>query len=92
MKLPKHKCSLTITHNEHKDYYQTAKDEIEKWDDPEMNYLIEWSSPESKQKAIETDEIWCMTWYPNTPIGFYSIATSNLEELLEFSNKYSEEQ
>ena len=80
MKLPKHKCELSITHNEHKSYYLSVKEYLHEGDD------IDWQSLEHKQRAIETDEIWQMRWYPETPVGFYSACAPTLEELLEFVN------
>lgn len=80
MKLPKHKAALFISHNEHKNYYQTAAECADR--DP-----AEWKSEEQKKRAIQTDEIWTMQWYPETPIGFHVIAAPTLEELIEFANE-----
>ena len=82
MNFPKHKCGLFLTHNEHKDYYQKAEDWIK-----EVDY--DWADEESKMRAINTDEVWTLHWYPDTPIGFYSIAAPTLEELLEQANNVS---
>lgn len=81
--LPKHKCGLTIQHNEHKNYYECARDYIYS---SNLDNL-DWESQEELDKAINTDEIWTMTWYPETPIGSYSIAASTLESLLLFASK-----
>lgn len=78
MKLPKHDCSLELSHNEHKNYYETAQD----WLDNNPGHYA-WESEEDKQKAIGEDSIWTLQWYPQTPIGFYAIASSNLESLLK---------
>jgi hypothetical protein len=75
-KLPKHKCALSITHNEHKSYY----DSIEDYVDEER---LQWVSEEEKQKAIAANEIWEIQWYPDTPIGFICVAASSLDVLLE---------
>jgi hypothetical protein len=77
MYLPRHKCGLFLTHNEHRDYYMSASDWCE-----EHEGLQDFASEEAKARAIATDEIWILNWYPNTPIGFWSIAAPTLEELL----------
>ena len=78
--LPAHKCGLFITHNEHKDYYRTVAQEIE--DDNSRHY--DWVSPVEMQKAVETDEMWVLQWYPNTPIGFNCIAAASLPALAQW--------
>jgi hypothetical protein len=84
MKFPEHKCGLYLQHNEHKDNYQSAEDWIEE-SDHYKNY--EWKDDESKRRAIEADEIWTLQWYPDTPIGFHSVAAPTLDELLEYANE-----
>lgn len=78
MNLPKHKCSLSITHNEHKDYYESAEERIGITNP-------KWKSDEAKRMAIETDSVWVMHWYPDNPIGSICVASPTLEELLEFA-------
>jgi hypothetical protein len=79
MKLPKHAASLTIQHNDHKGIYQSAADWIEE------NEIFRWKDEASQQRAIETDSIWTLMWYPDTPIGSYSIAAPTLEEVLAWA-------
>ena len=81
IELPRHKCSLTITHNDHKDYHRTLAQELELYGDDNN-----WPSDEAKQRAIDTDEIWVIQWYPDTPIGSYRVAAPTLEEALAFAN------
>lgn len=77
-KFPKHKCGLYLTHNEYKDYYQTIEQAIEEQDARNT----EWVTPTERQKAIETGSIWVLQWYPDTPIGFFTAAASDLDVLL----------
>ena len=70
--------TLTLTHNEHKNYYQTVDESIDK---REHGYA-DWVSPEQRQKAIDTDECWTLQWYPNTPIGFRILSAADLDVLL----------
>ncbi len=45
----------------------------------------EWQSEESELKAVENGEVWGMSWYPNTPVGCYSINSHSFEDLLKFA-------
>lgn len=83
MKLPSHKCGLYLEHNVHKDYYDSPEKAIEDMDSLECP--PDWESTEHKARAVTTDQIWTLQWYPDTPIGSYSIAAPTLEELLEFA-------
>lgn len=82
---PSHKASLTLTHNQHKDYYLTVAKSVE---DGDHGYTDDcWVSEEQKQKAIETDECWTLQWYPETPIGFCLLSAADLDVLLEAANR-----
>jgi len=70
--LPAHKCGLHLTHNEHKNMYLSVEENYEK--DQFVNEE-EWA------KSIQEDSVWCLQWYPETPIGFYIICASNLEAI-----------
>jgi len=82
MKLPRHECGLYLTHNAHKDYYETAKERIES-EHPAIDDDEYFISLEDKQKCIDTDELWELQWYPDTPVGFYKVIGSTLEIVLE---------
>lgn len=81
-KFPKHKAGLRISHNEHKIYYQSIEQYIK---DNEIDDS-DWISLEEKQKAINTDSMWCIHVYPNTPIGFYTWYASDFDTLLNYVN------
>jgi len=70
--LPKHKCGLYLTHNEHRDMYESIE---------ECYDCHDFVSPEEFKKAIAEDSVWVLQWYPDTPIGSYSILASSLEAL-----------
>ena len=74
--LPPHKCSLSITHNEHKDNRMP----VAEWADVGNLWFV---SAEDKRKAIEIDEIWTLHWYAETPDNFDTISASNLPALLD---------
>lgn len=73
--LPPHKGGLYLTHNEHKGVYETVALFTGRDRDDQ------WVSPEEKRKAIETDELWCLQWYPDTPVGFCVLMASSLEAI-----------
>lgn len=80
MNLPPHKCGLFLSHNEHKDYYESAEEWL-----IERSVQPAWESEEHRRRAIESDEIWVLQWYPETPVGFNIVAAPTLEELLAFA-------
>jgi len=82
--LPAHKASLSITHNQHKDYYQSVEQLIS---DPD-GYYREDRFPEGElAKCIATDEIWTVHWYPDTPVGFCVVHASTLEDALAHTSQ-----
>ena len=70
--LPPHKCGLHLSHNEHRDVYETIHDFYDADD---------FISPEEWHEAVAKDSVWVLHWYPETPIGFIRIAASTLEAL-----------
>ena len=77
---PKHKCGLHLQHNDHRNVYEPVGQWIVD------NDWCTWENEEAKQRAIETDEIWTVQWYPDTPVGFYALAAPTFEELLKLAN------
>lgn len=79
MEFPKHKCGLYLTHNQHKDYYENISEYLNNdlFDD---EYFV---SIEDKKKCIDTNELWELQWYPDTPVGFYKVCGSTLEIVLK---------
>lgn len=74
---PEHKASLNITHNGHKDNYETVEEHLE-WMKAEDD---EWATPTSKERAIKNDSLWVLQIYPNTPVGFYRVYGATFDEL-----------
>ena len=70
--LPEHKCGLHLSHNEHRDVYETIH---------EFYDVDDFVSPEEWHEAVAKDSVWVLQWYPETPIGFHRIAASTLEAL-----------
>lgn len=87
--LPKYKVSLHITHNRHKCYYETAEDYLARPEDIGAGgfQVDEWVSREDYDAAIESDSIWEVQWYPETPVGFCVAYGSTLENALKAANR-----
>lgn len=83
--LPRHKAGLKIEHNPHHADYVTVAGWIE------ARHLIsddsepDWPSPEARQRAIDTNDVWVMLWYPDTLVGHMEAAAPTLAELLAFA-------
>jgi hypothetical protein len=89
--MPAHACSFSIIHNEHLDCYETVKDYVDGIADRAGGDMYDWESPESKQRCIDTGELWEMRWYPRNPITFSLIGAPTLDELLKFADKLARE-
>jgi hypothetical protein len=70
--------SLTISFNEHAHNYCDAHKAVERG----ILGSDEWVSEEEKQRAIETNSVWSLQWYPETPVGFHSLLASSLEAVI----------
>lgn len=74
---PPHKCGLSLTHNDHRNVYETLTDYVANRD-----LSGDFASAEAMQRAIDTDEIWKLQWYPETPIGSQLVVAPTLAEVL----------
>lgn len=70
--LPEHKCGLHLTHNAHKDVYESIE---------EFYDATDFISPEEYIKAIDDNSVWVLHWYPETPVGFNLLAASSLDAI-----------
>ena len=75
--LPIHNAGLSLEHNPHKNVYASVKEYADK---PGFEDL--WVSAIDMQKAIETDEMWCLTWFPESPIGSCTIFGATLQSVM----------
>ena len=80
MKFPNHKAGLYLTHNQHKDYYETVEEHVNEYVNMDKEYFV---SEEDYQKCVDTNELWELQWYPETPIGFHKVIGSSLEIVLQ---------
>lgn len=75
---PPHQCELHLTHNEHRNNYQTLEQFAA---DRELD-LDDWVSVEQRDKAMAAQDVWELHWYPDTPVGFYRLFAYDLDVLL----------
>lgn len=78
--LPRHDGGLTISHNEPQGNYESVGEYLSKSD-------IDFADDESRAKCIESNSLWEIHVYPNTPIGSYNIGASTLLEAVMLARK-----
>ena len=77
-KLPRHDCTLSLIHNQHKSYFQTVEESIKAGD---FGYDV-WVNDEQRDLAVKMNECWIIQWYPDSPVGFCTLSAYSLEVLL----------
>ena len=77
---PKHDCGLYLNHNAHKDVYESAEQWIAD------NDWCDWKDEDAIARAIASDSIWTLQWYPTSPIGFCAVAAPTLKEVMAIAN------
>lgn len=82
--LPAHKASLSLTHNDHLLNYETVEQ-----DDAHREY--HWVSDEQRGKAYATNDVWVMQWFPDTPVGSYTVAAADLDVLLDYVKRHADQ-
>jgi hypothetical protein len=72
------KCGVYLEVNKHRDYYET----VEKSLNEEFQidgHVRDQIGEEIIEKMIKTDTIYCLQFYPDTPIGCYVVYGHSLE-------------
>lgn len=59
--------------------YQT----VEQRSKVEEDFAADWISDEEMQKAVATNSMWVLNWYPKGEVSSYRIAASSLAALLD---------
>lgn len=75
---PEHKAALHLSHNEHLNSYETVEQYLMTSHLDEEDFV----SHEEMLKSVQTNELWVLQWYPDTPVGFCVRLASTLEALL----------
>jgi hypothetical protein len=79
---PAHEAGLHLTHNEHRNYYETVEQYIE-----DNGLADSFESEDEMRKAIKDDSLWVLQWYPVTPVGFNRVAASTLYDVMRLANR-----
>jgi hypothetical protein len=80
LEFPAYQCSMSLEHNPHKVAFQTVAQWLAALD---AESGPAWPSPEERQRAIDTNEMWLLTWYPHTAVRFQWAAASSLDSVLK---------
>ncbi len=83
------KCGIYLTINKHRNYYESAQNAIDEINEMGKNnnghhdnYEPEISA-ELSERMNKEDQIFELQFYPNTPIGFYIVYGSSLDEVIQ---------
>jgi hypothetical protein len=75
--------SFTLSFND-ENGYQTVEQRLKT--EP-RDRLPEWISDAERDKAIVTNSMWTLHWYPAGEVSFYCIAAASLSALLDAAQK-----
>lgn len=78
IKFPRHAKGLSLIHNEHKSYYDSIEEYVDRIRD-------RFKDSEAVNRSIATNEVWELQWYPDTPVGFLHVAAPTLNEVMELA-------
>lgn len=87
IEFPPHKISLYLEKNQHLINCSTVAEWIEM--DPNNSDDDYWGFLEDKAVAIEKNELWSLTWFPDTPVGSHHILASSIEVLMKWIQWYN---
>lgn len=73
--------SLMLDYNGHMGSYLSIEDYYEGCLTLDLD---DWISEEERSLAISNNSVWCLHWYPNTPVGSYKILCHSLEKGLKY--------
>lgn len=74
---------MHLDHNPHTAYYET----VAQYESTLGDSCCDWVSEEERILAIRTNDFWRLQWYPDTPIGSFTLAAHNLNVLLEIARQ-----
>ncbi len=77
--IPAHAAGATIQHNDHLGSYRTVAEQ--ETDMPEW-FDGAWVSEESRQFALEHNELWSVQWYPRSPVGFENVCAGRWADIM----------
>jgi hypothetical protein len=89
IRLPRHRGGMSIEVDPHRTSYQTVAEWLvsQSW----RSAADDFESEEARQRAIDTDTLVEIQWYPATPIGFFRVYGPTFEEALAYALKVDAE-
>lgn len=76
--IEKCKCGIYLQINKHKDVYESPEQAIE-----EFKIWGDEIDKELENRMIEENQIYRLQFYPETPVGFYVVYGTSLDEVVE---------
>lgn len=85
------KCEVEVTFNEHKNDYQSVQEWLDypRGEGTTREHLA--LEPEAVDRMIALDRTVTLRFYPNTPIGFFVMGGTDLDELLARAHRALDE-
>lgn len=80
--ITKCKASVTITVNDHRNYYETVKEKFN--EEPDAGFRDE-IDDDVFNKMVETDTVIEIQLYPDTPVGFYRVYHYDIEKAIDLA-------
>lgn len=84
--IKKCKCGIYLEVNRYRDYYDTIEVAI-----VEENSQDEMIEPELAERMIKENMFISLQFYPDTPIGFYKVYGTSIEEVVKKAKEILEE-
>lgn len=81
------KASVSLDYRSQSSYYNKLTDELKTDGDGNGEYFhaSNFLDAEDLNKCVETDQYWCLHFYPNSPVGFHHAFSHDLEKLLDWA-------
>ena len=74
------KAGYTLQYNHHLIYYESVEDHLQQV--AHLN-VIEETPPEIWEEIKRTQTLYCLQWYPDTPVGSCILIDCDVERLLD---------
>lgn len=81
--IKKCKCSVSLEVNKYRDFYQTVQDYLNEKNERGGIEIEE----ELGERMIKEQSVYELQFYPDTPIGFYVVYGTSLEEVIAKANE-----
>ena len=76
---PRH-LTLTLEHNPHKSVHQPLAEYL-----ADHEHDVQFETPAERDRALAEDSLWVLQWYPDTPVGFLTVAAADPLSLFKYA-------